>query len=221
LDIANRKKGTILAGNYFVEPVEDALISLKLDDNHYSRPRELITSLERNFAKYQAWKVSIAKPFKYSEKPISFWENQSKALKFSYDPQTNRVTIIIRRPMKKIEMSSMLCYTLGFKEETLGPGIHVAPLPPDPKGGKHMFFVYCNLVYPSLVGDTRAPLLKMVAPKGRYGTIQVAEFPQSQYMPVALKRFNEIEINITGADGEPINFSFGTIYCKLHFVRKV
>lgn len=83
-------------------------------------------------------------------------------------------------------------------------------------------FVYSNLCEPSIVGDTHAPLLRIVnieARKFDFGTTIVKHFGPVHYVPVLVNRFQTIDIDIRDQFGKPIPFEFGTLTAALHFKR--
>ena len=80
-------------------------------------------------------------------------------------------------------------------------------------------FVYCNVVVDSIVGDVRAPLLRSINVKGRYGECVREIFVKPLYIPVRRNRFDTIEISIKGETGRPVSFNSGRSCVTLHFKR--
>ena len=68
-------------------------------------------------------------------------------------------------------------------------------------------YIYSDVVTSQVVGDVRANLLRVIAPKG----IHV----------VRVKSFNTVEILLRGDTGRPIPFSGGVVEVTLHFKKKV
>ena len=80
--------------------------------------------------------------------------------------------------------------------------------------------IYSNVILPHFVGDTRAPLIRVVTlPKTRQGPIGHLNFTfqNLHYLPVATKFIQEIEITARGNDGQLIPFQAGLMYLRLHF----
>jgi hypothetical protein len=84
-------------------------------------------------------------------------------------------------------------------------------------GGQRLMYVYCNIVSPYLVGDVQVPLLRVIAPKGERDEMITLAFNKPYYLPVAQRRFDTIEINITDELGEPMPFTGGKSVSILHF----
>lgn len=84
-------------------------------------------------------------------------------------------------------------------------------------------FIYSDIVSPQIVGDTVAPLLRMVntgQEKFKYGDEASIILHSPQYLPVAKRQFDTIEIDLRENSGRPVPFMFGTSAVVLHFRRK-
>jgi hypothetical protein len=83
-------------------------------------------------------------------------------------------------------------------------------------------FIYSNLCEPSIVGDTHAPLLRIVnldAREFNFGSTIVKRFAPVNYTPLLSNRFQVIDIDIRDQFGNPIPFEFGTLTVALHFKK--
>lgn len=83
-------------------------------------------------------------------------------------------------------------------------------------------FIYSNLCEPSIVGDTHAPLLRIVSLDERefnFGSTIVKRFAPVNYTPLLNNRFQIIDIDIRDQFGNPIPFEFGTLTVALHFKK--
>lgn len=83
-------------------------------------------------------------------------------------------------------------------------------------------YVYCDLVDPQLVGDTMAPLLRIVNINTRnasYGAMVSVHFTDPHYVPVLKSTFETVEIDLRNDKGYHLPFRFGTSCMKLHFRR--
>ncbi|XP_070515047.1 uncharacterized protein [Cardiocondyla obscurior] len=92
------------------------------------------------------------------------------------------------------------------------------------RGIPNKMFVYCDICEPYVVGDVRAPLLRVVPIECHgsdyiYGASQVKYFSPLQYIPLRQTNFRRIEINIKDELGERIPFLSGTLIVTLHFRR--
>ena len=83
----------------------------------------------------------------------------------------------------------------------------------------HTLYVYCDIVAPQYVGNTRAKLLRAVeVPNNtKYGDQIVVRYENPHYVPLIVNDFEEIEINIKDDIGQTIPFMFGRTRLKLHF----
>ena len=85
------------------------------------------------------------------------------------------------------------------------------------------FYIYSDIVEYQVVGDEKAPLLRIV-PIGELSkslnfTSKIFDSPH--YIPVARNNLDTIEIDIRNHLGQPILFTSGEVVVKLHFKRKV
>jgi len=85
----------------------------------------------------------------------------------------------------------------------------------------HSMYVYCDILEHVAVGDTKAPLLRIVdKPKRQHGNVHQI-FNPILYVPLQKKNFDTIEINIMTDVGVPIPFRFGKAFVVLEFRRAI
>jgi hypothetical protein len=89
----------------------------------------------------------------------------------------------------------------------------------DIHAGIHSLYVYCDILEHIPVGDTRAPLLRIVDIDGAIGSMQVRRYERPRYVPIQLKQFDSIQIVIRDDLGKPVSFKFGKLMVTLHFQR--
>ena len=78
-------------------------------------------------------------------------------------------------------------------------------------------YVYSDLIMPQLVGDVRAPLMRICYASGSPGDITNTEFNRLQYYPLLKKSFQYVEIDLRDDQGLPIPFaSYGRVVCVIH-----
>lgn len=95
---------------------------------------------------------------------------------------------------------------------------HIPKYRADVARGQYNLYVYSDLVFPQLVGDTYAPLLRVVPVQEKeYGDIVHQTFQTLQYIPVSKRNFDTIEIDIRNDSGESIKFASGKTLIVLHF----
>jgi hypothetical protein len=144
--------------------------------------------------------------------------NSDTTVKFTVE--RNHVKVFVGGAAPLLYMNKKMAYILGFIGfQALEAGTHRGLALPDPRGGLGTYYVYCNVIEPQIVGNTMAPLLRVVPLKGDYGEVQSQPFWNLQYSGVLVKRFASIEISIKDGAGKPVVFSFGTVLTKLHFRR--
>ena len=83
--------------------------------------------------------------------------------------------------------------------------------------------VYSNLVLSHRVGDTSAPLLRvMTLPQSDKapGEFLHFEFQDVHYLPVALKFIQEVHMELRGNAGDLIQFENGITFARLHFRKR-
>jgi hypothetical protein len=83
-----------------------------------------------------------------------------------------------------------------------------------------LMFIYCDVCAHGIVGDITAPLLKVVAPQGQQGRMVNMHYANPQYVPVANRDFDSIEINIKNEFGRAAPFDGGKSVVTLHFRRR-
>ena len=137
---------------------------------------------------------------------------------FNYDKERNRVFYKTKEPITAY-LSEQLKYILGFSERALDYS-QFAKFPPDLRGGFDAIYIYCNIVEPQIVGDVKAPLLRILPVSGTYGEIIDRVFVHPHYVPVLTKEFSTIEISIKTDQNRPVPFNFGKTVVKLHFRRR-
>jgi hypothetical protein len=99
---------------------------------------------------------------------------------------------------------------------------YVALHPYDLSGGYHSLYVYSNIVKPSHIGNSFTQFLGLVEiPNNvKFGEQVVIKYQNPIYVPLILKEFDTIEIDIKSEFGESVPFEFGRSIITLHF-RKV
>ena len=78
-------------------------------------------------------------------------------------------------------------------------------------------YVYCNVLEHIPIGDTKAPLLRIVHLDGKGGDNVHVLYEKPLYVPLQQKNFDSIEIDIRTDTGNPIPFEYGKSIVTLHF----
>jgi len=87
--------------------------------------------------------------------------------------------------------------------------------------GLNSLYVYSDIVYPSIIGDTTGPLLRVVhvPSKTTFGQQVTEYFDPPYYYPLAHFNFQEITCYIRTDTGVPPAFRFGRVVITLHFKK--
>lgn len=104
----------------------------------------------------------------HSEQRRTLGQNVIQILRFTHINSRKRVMVSIHSSIMrrvKFEFSLDLARMIGFKAGTIYLGKDVpmtAEKPLDLASNMNSFYVYCDLLQPILVGDTKVPLLRIV-----------------------------------------------------------
>ena len=85
----------------------------------------------------------------------------------------------------------------------------------------HALYVYTDVVESILVGDTQAPLLRIVDASGSVGKNVHRLYNPAHYLPINKRSFDSIEIDIRTDTGVPVPFESGRLSLTLHFRRAI
>ena len=81
-------------------------------------------------------------------------------------------------------------------------------------------YINSDLIEAQYIGNTRANVLRVIAPTKKKGQIETFNFDPIFYSPLRVTKFNTVEINITGDTGQLIPFDGGVVVVVLHLRRK-
>ena len=159
----------------------------------YDRPRDLADQLGPVLRKYD------------STASVSF-NNVTKHFEFKGSGQY------------KIRTHAPLSYVMGMKnEEWWTLSNRMAPYPVDLNAGIYNLFVYSDLIHFQQVGDSYAPLLRVVDVKGSFGDVVNIRYHTVHYLPVSKGYIKSIQVEIKSDRNRCIDFVYGKTMLKLHF----
>ena len=93
--------------------------------------------------------------------------------------------------------------------------------PVDIHQGFHSIFVYTNIAEPHVVGDVRAPLLRIIPINHSLsGLTHTRSYERIYYFPLATREFSSLEIDLRTDVGEPVPFESGKVTVQLHFRQR-
>ena len=138
---------------------------------------------------------------------------------FHFDDNTGRFFVYNNKPneIRGLFMSKKLANMRGIAVndsfELKNGSIHLrrgggfAQLTPDLSSGNNYYFVYLpGTIENSPVGDTNAPLLRIVSVRGQEGEVVESLYIDQNYIKVTPKRLDAITVNIRNAFNESIKF---------------
>ena len=82
-----------------------------------------------------------------------------------------------------------------------------------------LIYTYCDLVEHVLVGDTKAPLFRIVNRKSDEDENVHQTFNPVMYVPLQKKCFDNVEINMMTDAGVPVPLNSGKSFVVLEFRR--
>jgi len=112
-------------------------------------------------------------------------------------------------------------YYLSIAERLEKSGV-IASHPRDLAGAFRVLYVYCDIVEKQVVGNVLAPLLRAVptSHKNEFGDTVTCTFNSPYYVPLRVKSFSTIEIEIKDDYDRLIPFMFGKSVVTLHFRKR-
>ncbi len=152
-------------------------------------------------------------------------------MQFQWDRTTRRVALTRLNTDKTqcwLELPTKIRYMLGLTEDNMSSFNNIeeslpfvrATYSPDMRGGFDAIYVYCDLVKNQMVGDSLAPLLRVVPVEGKQDQVVCRTYPNPHYLPLQKTEFDSVEISIKDDQNRPVPFSSGKVVVKLHFKRK-
>jgi len=144
---------------------------------------------------------------------------QDVPVRFIYDANADRVKMTIMEPFC-VMFSPALARLLGFRDMT---EYCVSPFLAEHKmnfgSTVRSIYTYCDLVEHVSVGDTKAPLLRIVNRKSDADENVHETFNPVMYVPLQKKCFDSVEINMMTDAGMPVPFNSGKSFVVLEFRR--
>ena len=138
----------------------------------------------------------------------------------TYNQLTRKMTVHVRNKARLV-LTGRFASMVGFDKKELEIAKNTeAPLPVDLEAGFHAMYLYTDIVEPQLVGDSKVSLLKVVKCSGEFGDNVSVNFPNLQYVPVNVKSFETVEIDVKDDTQEKVPFEFGKVIVTLHFRQR-
>jgi phage pi2 protein 07 len=147
---------------------------------------------------------------------------QDGSIYFYYDEEVNKFYFISRDSLlHSVELPMQLAYVLGFESSQIFREGY-AKYMPDMSGGIRQFYVYApSLVEDTVVGDTTAPLLRVINIQGKPGEVAESIYTSEYHCRLTTKRISQVRIQIRSSTGHLIDFHWGNCIITLHFKRSL
>lgn len=113
-----------------------------------------------------------------------------------------------------------LASMLGFTEKHFRKGFYISKYPLELDAGITEIFVYCDIVQSHFVGDTYAPLLRVLPVSNEHNNQVTKYFDKVVYFPLRKHYIDTIEIELRTSSGEKIIFTGGKTCVLLSFRQK-
>jgi len=157
---------------------------------------------------------------------IPLQSHEPLLVEFSYESDSGKVkmTYLASAPRRvQVEFSLDLARLLGYSHNMRYGQRYprLSKYPPDLRGRVHSVYVYCDVLEHVPVGDTKAPLLRIVDTDDKsIGNIH-GVFNPLLYVPLQKKTFNTIDIDMRTDFGTTVPFLSGKSFVLLEFRRVI
>jgi hypothetical protein len=146
------------------------------------------------------------------------------APELKYSPVSRKVAVTVH-PNQTLTWSREIAQILGLgpkQMKMINPSnenavVIKAQRTSDIGNGVNSLYVYTDIISPVPVGETVAPLLRIVDTRGEHGETIHRYYDRPRYVPVQKLHFDTIEIDIRTDQGEPVPFEHGKLVCVVHF----
>ncbi|GFU01724.1 uncharacterized protein F54H12.2 [Trichonephila clavipes] len=142
------------------------------------------------------------------------------AVQLALPKNPNRFTIIYNKATKRVKINAVqgsslhlenLGELLGFKRNAIIIGNMKSEFVADAWSNFSVFYVYSDLISLQIVGDTQAPLLRIVRTKGKDGETISQYYDRPQYLPLVRHSFQTIQSELRLNSGDFVPFERGQI----------
>ncbi|EFO91768.1 hypothetical protein CRE_06997 [Caenorhabditis remanei] len=117
-----------------------------------------------------------------------------------------------------VEFDETCAYFLGFTDPIVTKS-QPAHKKVDYFGNVSTLYLYCDVVDPIIVGNTKSSLLSVIPCRGAYGEMIHHTVTHPRYLPLMNSTIDSIRVELLTEFGEPIDFNWGSTIIVLHFKR--
>ena len=138
--------------------------------------------------------------------------------------QKNLQKLFLTLPLDvQLILSPQLAQLLGFNHNKfIGPTYLFADHTPDLNIQIGALYVYLSIIENRIVGDTRAPLLRIIPIHSTKGDETLFySFINLQFIPVRITSFDHVTVNIRDGQGNLVSFEKGAVIATLQFQRRL
>ncbi|GFY61345.1 uncharacterized protein TNIN_238541, partial [Trichonephila inaurata madagascariensis] len=153
------------------------------------------------------------------------------AVQLALPKNPNRFTINYNKATKRVKINAIpgsslhlenLGELLGFKCNAIITGNMKSEFVADAWSNFSVFYVYSDLISPQIVGDTQAPLLRIVRTEDQDGETISQYYDRPQYLPLVRHSFQTIQSELRLNSGDCVPFERGKVIIVLHFrIRQI
>ncbi|EGT39945.1 hypothetical protein CAEBREN_32589 [Caenorhabditis brenneri] len=118
-----------------------------------------------------------------------------------------------------VELDEPCAYFLGFVDPIVRKS-QKAEKKIDYFGNVSTLYLYCDVVDPIIVGNTKSALLSVIPCQGAYGEMIHHTVTHPRYLPLVKSTIDSIRVDFLTEFGEPINFNWGSTIVVLHFKQR-
>ena len=140
-------------------------------------------------------------------------------IQLMYDKISEKVYVRLKNGYKLV-LEEGLAIILGFGTKQIISESNYSPFVSDLNGGVQCLYIYTDILSYQITGDTKTQLLKVVPVEGKYGETIYRMFDRPNYLPVGVKEFQDIKIDIRDGSGRKIQFEKGRVVINLHFRKR-
>ena len=194
-----------------IETVSTLRISTSIDPNDHSN------LLYERLIKHAKFRANCLRSL--NRKLIFEYNREYQRFKVYYSNIQDDENVNGNNCISYVEVSQQLAYVIGLENLRLPLSGNYVSYAPDLLGGISSLYVYApGLIEPVLIGDTTAPLLRIVHVKKNQNDDNVEDiYAAIQYHKLLTKEISEIKIEIRTATGRLIPFEYGNCLLTLHF----
>ena len=195
-------------------------VELCIPGGYYKSMRDVVEELNNTVAKT----LSNAHTFRHLGEHLMYTPlDEAKWPKFKCNESNRKVSVTLP-PNTGVQVDNHLASVFGWGINPLfnftnKPLMRIGTNASDINGGINKIYVYTDLIENVTVGDTQAPLLRIVDAGVKFGDSIHQSFETLRYIPLRKKSFDTIEVAIRDAFGKPISFESGILVVTLHFRR--